>query len=609
MRTVVVNKVIYRTGIIKEVIATHEASTIKTESVAFDIETGEPLLTKTTNEFGDPIYQYTYPGHWFYDGVKGGYINQGVVVDRWITVSGIPTQLSEILTYTDGRISGIDNYLDGMDPSDYFTPGDEVWVEFSVGGPSAARYHVIKVGPNYIDLVDLGGNFIASGEKIESIRIIRSGHDNMQSVAVGSLTAQTSNVPQYDPQDASTNKTSNTSYSISNILQAHAIELYDIMRIDCTPSCNLDNVQLGHIVDPYAIGTRGIWRPYASYAFSESRTQSDNIRSDGAYTAFVPFYWAHPDLADSRWITASTMTKYSPHGFELENKDANGIYSAALYEFSNTLNTAVASNAQYKEIAYESFEDLGSPSFCDIHSDHWGFSASTYSSNITTTTAHTGVRSIKLIDGHSAFLTSDVTSDGCEASNADARLPDPNFNPYAASSEHTLNTCDCNGVFEPNADKKYLLMAWVKQTPVGGSAVNSLSAFTSPTISVDYFNGVASTTLGTAIASGPVIDGWQRIYFEFTIPSNAVTITVTLENNSGIASDDYFDDIRIQPFDANMMTYVYDPMTYRLVAQLDANNFASYFLYDEQGGLEKMKVETEQGIKTVKEGRMNMDKH
>lgn len=605
MRTVVVNKIIYRTGIVKEVIATHEASTIKTENIAFDIETGEPLLTKTSNEFGDPIYNYSYPGHWFYDGLKGGYLNYGVVVDRLVS-SGT---LGYISTTSNGRVTSIDSYLDGMAPSDYFTPGDEIWVDFNSGGVDG-RYHVVKVGPTYIDLVALTGAFIASGAQIESIRVIHSGHDNMQSVAVGSLTSQSANVPQYDPQNtASTNKTSNTSYAITDILNANAIELYDIMRIDCTPSCALDNVQLNHIVDPYAIGTRGIWRPYASYAFSTSRVQTDDIRTDGTYTSFVPYTWTNPSGADSRWITASTVTKYSPHGFELENKDANGVYSSALYEFGKTLNTAVASNAKYKEVAFESFEDLGNPSTCDINSDHWGFSSSTYTSNISTYTAHTGKRSIKLANGTSVSLTSSVTTDTCETHNALARLTDPEADPYDNSLQDTLRPCDCNGVFAPDPSKKYLLMAWVRQTPVGGSDINTLSTYNSPSIKVEVYDGVSTTSTGAITASGPVIDGWQRVYLTFDVPSNAVSITVTLANNSGTSSDDYFDDIRIQPFDANMMTYVYDPMTYRLVAQLDANNFATFYIYDEQGGLEKMKVETEQGIKTVKEGRMNMDKH
>lgn len=605
MRTVVVNKIIYRTGIIKEVIATHEASTIKTESIAFDIETGEPLLTKTTNEFGDPIYQYTYPGHWFYDGLKGGYINYGIVVDRF-TGSGT---LSPMTVGSNGRISGIKPYLEGIYASENFSPGDEVWVDFASVGTDA-RCHVIKVGTNFIDLILRNGQFIPSTATVESIRVIRSGHDNMQSVAVGSLTSQSANVPQFDPQNlATTNKTSNTAYSMTDILNASAIELYDIMRVDCTPECALDNVQVGYVVDPYAIGTRGVWRPYASYAFSTDRTQADNIKADGIFTSFVPFDWADPVNADARWITASTITKYSPHGFELENKDANGIYSAALYEHSKTLNTAVASNAQYKEIAFESFEDLDNPSLCDINSDHWGFSSSTYSSKISTAAAHTGKQSIKLTNGQSVSLVSDVTTSDCESSNAESRFPKPLADSITASLRDTLDECDCNGLFSPNPDKKYMLMAWVKQTPAGGSPVNELSSFNSPSITVDVWDGSITTSTGAVVATGPVIDGWQRVYMTFDLPSNAVNITVTLANNSGTVSDDYFDDIRIQPYDANMMTYVYDPVTYRLVAQLDANNFATFYIYDEQGGLEKMKVETTEGIKTVKEGRMNMDKH
>jgi hypothetical protein len=609
MRTVVVNKIIYRTGIVKEVIATHEASTIKTESIAFDIETGEPLLTKTTNEFRDPIYNYTYPGHWYYAGLKGGYINQGVVVDNIVTdVNGNTQTLAAMSVSANGRINGIQAYIDGMSPLDYFTPGDEVWVDFV--SATDQRYHVMKVGATFIDLIARNGQYITTGTNtINSIRIIRSGHDNMQSVSVGSVATRTLiGIPQYDPQNPGTNYTVNTNYSLTNFLSAHALELYDIMRVDCTPACATDNVQVGQVVDPYAIGTRGVWRPFASYAFSTDRLQADNIRTDGTYIGFSAFRWDDPTQNNPAWITASTITRYSPHGFEIENKDANNIYSSALYEYNKTLNSAVASNAQYKEIAYESFEDLNNPNLCTINSDHWGFSSATYASMISTTYAHTGKRSIILANNTTVSLVSNVTVNNCETSNAAARI-NTNPNSSTATPLDVLDDCDCNGIFSPVPGKKYLLMAWVKQTPVGGSTVNTQASYASPKITVDVWDGSTTTSTGAITATGPVIDGWQRVYMTFDVPANGVSVTVKLTNDAGTLSDDYFDDIRIQPFDANMMTYVYDPLTYRLVAQLDANNFATYYIYDEQGGLEKMKVETAAGIKTVKEGRMNMDKH
>ncbi len=65
----------------------------------------------------------------------------------------------------------------------------------------------------------------------------------------------------------------------------------------------------------------------------------------------------------------------------------------------------------------------------------------------------------------------------------------------------------------------------------------------------------------------------------------------------------YFDDIRIQPFNANMKSYVYDPINLRLVAELDPNNYATFYEYDAEGTLIRTKAETQEGIKTVNETR------
>jgi hypothetical protein len=604
MRTVVVNKIIYRTGIIKEVVATHEASTIKTESIAFDIETGEPLLTKTTNEFGDPVYQYTYPGHWFYAGLQGGYKNFGVVIDNLYSGGTLPSIVTDAGGY--GRVTIGTNYFDGGVPADFFTPGDEVWIDFS--SATDARYHVIKVGSNYIDLVSRNGHFIATGLSIESIRIIHSGHDNMQSVNVGALTlknASSSSVPfpQYDPQNNATHFTTNTSYALSDIISSSAIEYSDIDQVHCVHTCSDDTEDpLDIIADPYAIGTRGLWRPYRSYVFETDRTQTDDIRTDGTYSGFSAFTWTDPASADAQWIKANTITKYSPHGFELENKDANGIYSAALFEYNRTLNTAVASNAKYKEIAYDGFEDYHPlMQSCDEFNDHWGYTASY--SMLDNTQAHTGKYSLKIANGGSVTLTNPVGIDTCEAHNEALRLlafDEPNDE---ATVEDTLDPCDCLGKFSPEPGKDYMVSVWVKQT--GATSYNTLSTYDSPSLTISYVDGSGTHTLPAQVATGPIIEGWQRIYYTFSLSASTTSIGVTISNNSGTSSDDYFDDIRIQPFDASMMTYVYDPVTYRLVAQLDANNYATFFIYDEQGGLEKMKVETEDGIKTVKEGRAN----
>jgi hypothetical protein len=68
----------------------------------------------------------------------------------------------------------------------------------------------------------------------------------------------------------------------------------------------------------------------------------------------------------------------------------------------------------------------------------------------------------------------------------------------------------------------------------------------------------------------------------------------------------YLDDIRIMPFNATIKTYVYDPRKLRIVAELDENNYATFYNYDEEGTLVQVKKETERGIMTLKTTRQNI---
>ncbi len=70
----------------------------------------------------------------------------------------------------------------------------------------------------------------------------------------------------------------------------------------------------------------------------------------------------------------------------------------------------------------------------------------------------------------------------------------------------------------------------------------------------------------------------------------------------------YYDDLRIHPFNASMLTMVYDPFTMRPLAQLDDRNFATFFEYDENGIAVRVKQETLTGIYTVSETRGSIRK-
>lgn len=101
--------------------------------------------------------------------------------------------------------------------------------------------------------------------------------------------------------------------------------------------------------------------------------------------------------------------------------------------------------------------------------------------------------------------------------------------------------------------------------------------------------------------TGDIIDGWQRIHGIFKVPVGTIKIKIELVNDH--VNDAYFDDVRIFPVNGNMKSFVYDQQTQRLMAELDENNYATFYEYDKEGGLIRVKKETEKGVFTIQETR------
>lgn len=149
-------------------------------------------------------------------------------------------------------------------------------------------------------------------------------------------------------------------------------------------------------------------------------------------------------------------------------------------------------------------------------------------------------------------------------------------------------------------NKKMLISAWVK---VGGNDCKC-STYVNNKIRISYTGG---STVSEFTPSGSIIEGWQRYEGIFTIPETATKITVDLMNTGSTATA-WFDDLRIHPFNANMKSFVYNPQSLRLMSELDENNYASYYEYDDDGTLSRVKKETVRGIKTITETRSHLQK-
>jgi hypothetical protein len=339
----------------------------------------------------------------------------------------------------------------------------------------------------------------------------------------------------------------------------------------------------------------GDWRPERNYVYYDTRSPAlasttSDVWKTGVYNRFNPIWklssgvWSLDTTDDKNWTWASHISMCDAKGNEIEEQNALGIYSSALFGYVKSMPVAQSSNARYKEIAFDGFEDYGFTSTCNNPCDYEHFDFRTAieadPTHIDTTSSqsHTGKFSLMVAAGHNASVSR-------------------NINYYNGAIDSTTSTKFylLNGgtipLFSPDSGS-YLLSTWVKESTACG-----VTGYTKDSVIVSYTGSTAKYTMKP---SGPVIEGWQRVECRFKVPGKATVIQVQLVAGVNTA---YYDDIRVQPFAAEMETYVYDPSSLRKVAVLDENNYATIYEYNDEGILMRVKKETERGIKTIKESR------
>jgi len=169
---------------------------------------------------------------------------------------------------------------------------------------------------------------------------------------------------------------------------------------------------------------------------------------------------------------------------------------------------------------------------------------------------------------------------------------------YSQIIPSPIRSCD-NDSFNLKPGDKYVVSAWVKEA----HEIQQIT-YTS-TVNVTFASASFSFT-----PSGKIIEGWQKITGIFTIPDthSDTYIDIGLANSNSSGGETYFDDIRVAPFNSNLKSFVYDPVTQQLMAELDENNYATFYEYDIEGGLIRVKKETEIGVVTIQETRSGNSK-
>jgi len=142
--------------------------------------------------------------------------------------------------------------------------------------------------------------------------------------------------------------------------------------------------------------------------------------------------------------------------------------------------------------------------------------------------------------------------------------------------------------FEPYPGKQYIFDAWVNDGLPNDKSIN---------LTLNINNNPVT------LQCKAVVEGWKLIEGTIDLSTVAGATALNIAIVPATGKTIYIDDIRMHPFDAHMKTYAYDDKTMRLMAEIDENGFATFYEYDDEGLLVRVKKETEKGIMTLKESR------
>lgn len=662
-RSISTMKIIQRNGVLSEVREYKDGAFTVNKTLMYDAETGQPLLTQTINNHNRPVYTYNYASHWAYDGMGPAYKNVGAVFTTISIASGeftltdpeqyfVPGDEIEF-TYGSGDISIF--WVTGADDvADEVSVIDENGNPVGSTGPgtvrilrSGRRNQQISTNGVIVSLsnpvTDRESPFFTAMNNYDASGLNEEMSLDLEDFYTDCFTGVLMDVD-FDWNDGTHTLTIltgggeggceaslvfNGETDINSMKEVFDYDLFYVAAtgqvvatkgattLNCTlagsttcfRSC-LDNVlhaeayrfndewdfnylDLGNPTykvygespatmasgfgNDYRFGTAGIWRMEESWLYQVDRKQDGtspsmtSVAGDGTYEHFVLHNWGaslNHATQNPQWSLTNTVTMYDPHGYEVENVNPLGIYSSAMYGYGSSMPVAVASNTMYRELAFEGFEDYSSVATYEsdaVPHGHTYFTSANPGAPIDVTDdyAHSGTYSLAV------------------ASNGSAEM------------DFVIGASNTN-MYNPLPDKQYHLSVWVK-----------CSSASTPYVIVENIDESTTLATGTVDMSQDAIDGWRQVNLDFTTDDNADDLRITLDCSNPSSGICYFDDLRIQPFTSGMKTYVYNPLTFWLVAELDDRNYATFYNYDEQGALVQVKKETENGIVTVSTSRSN----
>lgn len=173
LRTIVTNKVIFKSGILESIEAFDGGSIVKTQNWKWDKQTGATVLTRVNNNFDESVYSHTIPAYTQYKGMGAAYRNIGLTFG---IMNLIKTEYKETLY----------NFSATTEDENLF-PGDEILLFNPIGTFKNPIAKVVYMGN------ENGSKIFHSDIALPlpgyKAMIVRSGFRNQLTVSAGTVTA------------------------------------------------------------------------------------------------------------------------------------------------------------------------------------------------------------------------------------------------------------------------------------------------------------------------------------------------------------------------------------------------------------------------------------
>ena len=266
------------------------------------------------------------------------------------------------------------------------------------------------------------------------------------------------------------------------------------------------------------------------------------------------------------WRKLSKTNLFDSKGIALESEGLNSRRVAVKFGYNNRYQLASVSNAGYESFTFSGFED----NIVSGSATHYGGEITRGDGRISSATALYNGAAL-LVKPHTGKFFTRVNS---------------GIGPMFKSTNMDLG-------------RTYVAKVWVHKSCSNLAALNiSLSGTKgAQNTPVNIINSVNKTDS----KSVPVGD-WILLTTEVDVPvdfnlSPSNYLSVYLSNTATTAA--YFDDLAFSPKDSPIVGNIYDETTGLLLAQLDAENFATIYNYDSGGRITTTFKEYSGGIKKI----------